>query len=64
MDYRKLGRSDLGVSEICLASMTWGTQNSAAEAQAQIDYALDHGVNFIDTAELNRSSSHSLLAKS
>ena len=32
--------------------MTWGTQNSAAEAQAQIEYALDHGVNFIDTAEL------------
>ncbi len=64
MDYRKLGRSDPGVSKICLGSMTWGTENNATEAQAQIDYALGHGVNFIDTAELYRSSSHSLLAKS
>ena len=52
MEYRQLGGSDILVSEICLGSMTWGTQNNAAEAQAQIDYALDHGVNFIDTAEL------------
>ncbi|TNF91084.1 MAG: aldo/keto reductase [Gammaproteobacteria bacterium] len=52
MEYRKLGRSDIEVSEICLGSMTWGTQNSEAEGHAQIDYALDHGVNFIDTAEL------------
>ena len=52
MDYRKLGRSDIEVSEICLGSMTWGTQNSEAEGHAQIDYALEHGVNFIDTAEL------------
>jgi aryl-alcohol dehydrogenase-like predicted oxidoreductase len=52
MEYRQLGNSDIRVSEICLGSMTWGTQNSAAEAQAQIEYALDHGVNFIDTAEL------------
>jgi len=52
MKYRKLGNSDIEVSEICLGSMTWGTQNSAAEGHAQIDYALAHGVNFIDTAEL------------
>lgn len=52
MQYRQLGHSDIHVSEICLGSMTWGTQNSEAEGHAQIDYALDHGVNFIDTAEL------------
>jgi aryl-alcohol dehydrogenase-like predicted oxidoreductase len=52
MEYRNLGNSDLVVSEICLGSMTWGTQNSETEGHAQIDYALDHGVNFIDTAEL------------
>jgi aryl-alcohol dehydrogenase-like predicted oxidoreductase len=52
MDYRKLGRSDLRVSEICLGSMTWGEQNSEAEGFEQLDYALDQGVNFIDTAEM------------
>jgi aryl-alcohol dehydrogenase-like predicted oxidoreductase len=52
MEYRRLGQSDIQVSEICLGSMTWGTQNTEAEGHAQIDYALDHGVNFIDTAEL------------
>jgi len=52
MQYRQLGHGDIQVSEICLGSMTWGTQNSEAEGHAQIDYALDHGVNFIDTAEL------------
>ncbi|NCF37861.1 MAG: aldo/keto reductase, partial [Gammaproteobacteria bacterium] len=56
MEYRKLGRSDLEVSVICLGSMTWGTQNSEAEGHAQIDYALDQGVNFIDTAELYPSN--------
>jgi aryl-alcohol dehydrogenase-like predicted oxidoreductase len=52
MEYRPLGNSGIRVSEICLGSMTWGTQNSEAEAHAQIEYALEHGVNFIDTAEL------------
>ena len=52
MEYRKLGQSEVQVSEICLGSMTWGTQNSEAEGHAQIDFALDRGVNFIDTAEL------------
>lgn len=47
-----LGRSGLMVSELCLGSMTWGNRNSEAEGHAQIDVALDHGVNFIDTAEM------------
>jgi aryl-alcohol dehydrogenase-like predicted oxidoreductase len=51
MQYRKLGRTDLDVSLICLGTMTWGSQNSEEEAHAQIDYALDQGVNFLDTAE-------------
>ena len=52
MKYRKLGRTGLDVSVICLGTMTWGSQNSEAEAHAQLDYALDQGVNFIDTAEM------------
>ena len=52
MEYRKLGRSDLTVSELCLGSMTWGGKNTEAEGHAQIDMALDHGINFIDTAEM------------
>ncbi len=48
----ELGRTGVMVSEICLGSMTWGTQNSEAEGHAQIDCALDRGVNFIDTAEM------------
>ena len=48
----KLGRTDIAVSELCLGSMTWGTQNTEAEAHAQIDMALDRGCNFIDTAEM------------
>lgn len=46
-----LGRSGIDVTELCLGSMTWGTQNTESEGHAQIDMALDHGVNFIDTAE-------------
>ena len=52
MIYNKLGRTDLNVSALCLGSMTWGTQNTPAEGHAQIDMALDHGINFIDTAEM------------
>jgi len=52
MKKNRLGRTDTFVSEICLGSMTWGTQNSYAEAAEQINYALDNGVNFIDTAEM------------
>lgn len=47
-----LGRTDLLVSELCLGSMTWGTQNTLDEACGQIDMALERGVNFIDTAEM------------
>ena len=52
VEYRPLGRTDLKVSAICLGSMTWGEQNTEAEGHAQLDYALDRGVNFIDTAEI------------
>ena len=52
MQYRKLGHTDIDVSLICLGSMTWGEQNTLEEACQQLDYAVDQGVNFIDTAEL------------
>ncbi|GLR15585.1 aldo/keto reductase [Portibacter lacus] len=52
MKYSKLGNSDIKVSKICLGTMTFGRQNTEAEGHAQLDYALDHEVNFIDTAEL------------
>lgn len=52
MQYHKLGNTDIDVSIIALGTMTWGQQNSAAEAFRQIDYALDQGVNMLDTAEL------------
>lgn len=51
MLFRKLGGTDIDVRAICLGTMTWGSQNSEAESHAQIDRALDRGVNFIDTAE-------------
>ncbi|MCW2306354.1 aldo/keto reductase [Rhodobium gokarnense] len=52
MDYTTLGRTELRVSTLCLGSMTWGSQNTEAEGHAQIDRALDAGINFIDTAEM------------
>jgi aryl-alcohol dehydrogenase-like predicted oxidoreductase len=52
MKYNPLGRTGIDVSEICLGTMTWGSQNSEQEAHDQLDYALSQGVNFIDTAEL------------
>ncbi|TYQ25913.1 NADP(H)-dependent aldo-keto reductase [Pseudanabaena sp. UWO310] len=52
MKYNKLGDSDLQVSEITLGTMTWGNQNTIAEAHEQLDYAFDHGVNFLDAAEM------------
>lgn len=51
LKYNILGKTDLDVSRICLGSMTWGSQNSEAEAHRQLDYAIEQGVNFIDTAE-------------
>jgi aryl-alcohol dehydrogenase-like predicted oxidoreductase len=55
MQYRPLGRTGQSVSVICLGTMTWGAQNTADEAFAQMDYALDQGVTFFDTAELYAS---------
>jgi len=52
METRKLGRSDLDVSLIGLGTMTWGEQNSRDDAFAQLDYALEHGINLIDAAEM------------
>ncbi len=52
MEYRRLGRTDLSVSALCLGTMTWGRQNSEAEGHAQMDYALEQGINFFDSAEL------------
>lgn len=52
MKYVKLGSSSLKISNICLGSMTWGVQNNQADADAQLNYALSAGINFIDTAEL------------
>lgn len=52
MKVRKLGESELEVSEICLGTMTWGEQNSEAQAHQQLDYALSRGINFVDVAEM------------
>lgn len=52
MKRRILPGTGLSVSEVCLGSMTWGEQNTEAEAHAQLDYAVAQGVNFIDTAEM------------
>jgi aryl-alcohol dehydrogenase-like predicted oxidoreductase len=52
MRYRPLGRTDLNVSALCLGTMTFGEQNTAAEAAAQLDRAVAAGINFIDTAEM------------
>lgn len=51
MKKNKLGRTGLSVTEICLGTMTWGVQNTEADAHAQLDLAVDAGINFIDTAE-------------
>jgi aryl-alcohol dehydrogenase-like predicted oxidoreductase len=51
MEKRKLGNTDIDVSLICLGTMTWGEQNTEAEAHSQLDCAVERGINFIDTAE-------------
>ena len=52
MHYKNLPGTDLNVSRVCLGTMTWGEQNSEAEAHEQLDYAIGEGINFIDTAEM------------
>jgi aryl-alcohol dehydrogenase-like predicted oxidoreductase len=52
MQYNPLGSSGVNVSRVCLGSMTWGLQNTQSDADQQIAYALEQGVNFIDTAEM------------
>ncbi|WP_144210885.1 NADP(H)-dependent aldo-keto reductase [Shewanella donghaensis] len=52
MEYQRIAHSSLDVSKICLGSMTWGEQNTQAQAFEQMDYAIGRGVNFIDTAEM------------
>lgn len=58
MEYRQLGQTDIRVSLLCLGSMTWGEQNTEAEGHAQLDYAVDAGINFIDTAEMYPFAEH------
>ena len=52
MKMTTLGHSGIKVSHYCLGSMTWGTQTATPDAHAQIDHALDAGINFVDTAEM------------
>jgi aryl-alcohol dehydrogenase-like predicted oxidoreductase len=52
MEKRPLGFTDVQVTSVCLGTMTWGEQNTEAQAHEQLDYALDRGINFIDTAEM------------
>ncbi|TEW53682.1 aldo/keto reductase [Psychromonas sp. RZ22] len=52
MQFSTLGSSNLSISRVCLGSMTWGLQNTQQDANQQINYALEQGINFIDTAEM------------
>lgn len=52
MQRTTLGRTGISVSAFCLGTMTWGTQNTEAEGHGQLDMALDHGIDFLDTAEM------------
>lgn len=52
MKMNRLGKTDLQVSQVCLGTMTFGEQNTEADAHSQLDYALERGINFIDTAEM------------
>lgn len=58
MIYSKLPHTDIEVSKICLGTMTWGNQNTEAEGHEQMDYAVDQGINFFDTAELYPIPAH------
>jgi aryl-alcohol dehydrogenase-like predicted oxidoreductase len=52
MEYRELGRTGIKVSALCLGTMTFGQQNSEAEGHAQLDYAAEQGINFLDASEV------------
>src|SRR5210317_949961 len=52
MKYTTIPQTDIKVSKICLGTMTYGQQNTEAEAHEQLNYAVEQGVNFIDTAEM------------
>ncbi len=52
MKFKKLGNTNIDVSLICLGTMTWGEQNTEQQAHEQLDYAIEQGINFIDTAEM------------
>jgi len=52
MKYNKLGNTDMAVSHVCLGTMTWGCQNTEDQAHEQMDYAVQKGINYFDTAEL------------
>ena len=52
MKMNPLGRTGIAISEICLGTMTWGEQNSEADGHAQMDHAVEQGINFFDTAEM------------
>ncbi len=52
MKINELGRTGIRVSRLCLGTMTYGSQNTEEEGHAQMDLAVDHGVNFFDTAEM------------
>ncbi len=58
MKYTTLPHTDLQVSKICLGTMTWGRQNTEEEGHAQMDYAVEQGINFFDTAELYPIPAH------
>jgi aryl-alcohol dehydrogenase-like predicted oxidoreductase len=59
-----LGSTDLKVSRACFGTMTFGSQVDEAEAAAMIDYCLDHGINFFDTANVyNGGASETILGK-
>jgi len=58
MKYTTLPHTDIEVSKICLGTMTWGKQNTEAEGHEQMDFAVDKGINFFDTAELYPIPAH------
>ena len=60
MEYRKLGRTDINVSSICLGTMTWGEQNTEAGAHEQLDYSMEQGVNSVSYTHLTLPTSYAV----